>query len=119
MAMAKGLTAAGTNEPQDVYRHFSGEDMHVPFDQIVYVGDGASDMPTSALMHQHGASPGRDQARRRPGRLEWVRTHVGGASGTEPGTGDVRRSSELLRSMLLCVESIARKVELRRLGRGE
>jgi hypothetical protein len=119
MAMAKGLPAAGPNEPEDVYRHVAEEDMHVPFDQIVYVGDGASDMPTFALMHQHGGlavgvtkpDGGRDWA----GYAHvWEERQVQNLA-----PADFSRGSELLRSILLCVASIAKKVELRRLGRGE
>lgn len=120
MAMAKGLPAAGPNEPEDVYRHVSGEDMHVPFDQIVYVGDGASDMPTFALMHQHGGlAVGVTKPDGRRG--DWAGyAHVWEERRVQNlAPADFRARSELLRSILLCVESIAKKVELRRLGQGE
>lgn len=120
MAMAKGLPAAGPNEPEDVYQHVSGEDMHVPFDQIVYVGDGASDMPTFALMHQHG---GLAVGVTKPGgqRGDWAGyPHVWEERQVQNlAPADFRPRSELLRSILLCVESIASKVQLRRLGQGE
>jgi hypothetical protein len=120
MAMAKGLPAAGPNEPEDVYRHVSEDDMHVPFDQIVYVGDGASDMPTFALMHQHGGlAVGVTKPDGRRGDWSgyahvWEQRQVQNLA-----PADFRDGSELMRSILLCVESIAKKVELRRLGRGE
>lgn len=120
MAMAKGLPAAGPNEPEDVYRHVAEKDMHVPFDQIVYVGDGASDMPTFALMHQHGGlAVGVTKPDGRSG--DWGGyAHVWEERQVQNlAPADFRRGSELLRSILLCVESIAKKVELRRLGRGE
>ena len=120
LAMAKGLPAAGPNEPEDVYRHVSEEDMHVPFDQIVYVGDGASDMPTFELMHQHGGlAVGVTKAD--GGRGDWAGyAHVWEERQVQNlAPADFSRGSELLRSILLCVESIAKKVELRRLGRGE
>lgn len=120
MALAKGLPAAGPNEPEDVYRHVAEEDMHVPFDQIIYVGDGASDMPTFALMHQHG---GLAVGVTKPGgkRGDWSGyAHIWDERQVQNlAPADFRPGSELLRSILLCVESIAKKVELRRLGRGE
>lgn len=120
MAMAKGLPAAGPNEPEDVYRHVSGEEMHVPFDQIVYIGDGASDMPTFALMHQHGGLA--VGVTKRDGRRgDWAGyAHVWEERQVQNlAPADFRQGSELMRSILLCVESIAKKVELRRLGQGE
>ncbi len=120
MAMAKGLPAAGPNEPEDVYRHVSDQDMHVPFDQIVYVGDGASDMPVFALMHQHGGlAVGVTKPDGRRG--DWSGyAHVWEERRVQNlAPADFRRGSELLRSILLCVESIVSKVRLRRLGEGE
>lgn len=120
MATAKGLPAAGPNEPEDVYRHVAGEDMHVPFDQMIYVGDGASDMPTFALMHQHGGlalgvtKPDGDGSDWSGYAHMWEERQVQNLA-----PADFRRGSELLRSILLAVESIAKKIELRRLGDGE
>jgi len=93
--------------------------MHVPFDQIVYVGDGASDMPVFDLLNSRGGfaiAVTKSEAAR-----DW-----GGDGDIRPGrrvenvaSADFREGSELLRSLLLAVESIAKRVALRRLSVGE
>ena len=104
----------------DLFLDPAREDLHMPLNQVVYVGDGASDMPTFELMHQQG---GLAIGVTKPdgGRGDWGGyAHVWEERQVQNlAPADFRRGSELLRSILLCVESIAKKVELRRLGRGE
>ena len=119
LAMAKGLSPEGANEPADVYRQVPDEEWHVPLDQVVYVGDGGSDMPAFQLLNDRGgiaiglfkgSSPdewsGYDSmhARRRVQNL---------------ARADYRAGSELMRSLTLAVESLSKLIELRRLGIGE
>ena len=72
------------------------------------------------LMHEHG---GLAVGVTKPdgGRGDWAGyAHVWEERRVQNlAPADFRRGSELLRSILLCVGSIAKKVELRRLGRGE
>ena len=37
----------------EVYREVPAEAWHVPFSQVIYVGDGSSDMPAFSLMREH------------------------------------------------------------------
>jgi phosphoserine phosphatase len=119
LQLAKGLGTDGSSGPEDVWREVPEEEMHLPLDQVIYVGDGASDLPAFELMHRHGGmaiavdksgtaegwpSRGRMYPRRRVQNL------------APPGFGE---GSELMRSCELALESIARKVALRRLGAGE
>jgi hypothetical protein len=53
LQLAKGLGTDGVNAPADVYREVPPEEMHVPLDQIIYVGDGGSDMPVFSLLGEH------------------------------------------------------------------
>ena len=48
-----GYLAAG---PEQLYRAVPDEALHVPFSQVLYVGDGSSDIPAFALLHQEGGT---------------------------------------------------------------
>ena len=51
IAVAKGLDLKGPNAPADVYRDVPARDMRVPSRQLVYVGDGGSDMPVFRMVN--------------------------------------------------------------------
>lgn len=53
-ALAKGLGVGGANEPAGVDHDVPEDEWHVPLDQILYVGDGASDVPAFDLVERHG-----------------------------------------------------------------
>ncbi len=95
------------------------EEWHVPLDQVIYVGDGASDMPAFSLMNDHGGiaiglykgdtvEEWRGQAHMHAGRRVENLVPV-----------DYSEESELMQSLTLAVESIAKRIALRRLGQGE
>ena len=106
-------------EPATVYEDADHGDLHVPLDQVIFLGDGASDMPAFRLMNEsngiaigifHQDNPeswrGRDDInpKRRVQNL---------------APADYSEDSELMQSLLLSVESIAKRIALRKLGRGE
>lgn len=116
LQLSKGLGPGGPNAPADVYRPVPDEQIHVPLDQVVYVGDGGSDMPVFTLMHDHGGIAlgvydtedlhqwsGYDDMRadRRVQNL---------------ARPDFREGSELMQSLQYAVESIAKLIALRRLS---
>ena len=37
-----------------VYEDVSPEELHIPFDQVIYVGDGTSDLPCFRVINQEG-----------------------------------------------------------------
>jgi trehalose-6-phosphatase len=99
-----------------VYREVPENEWHVPLSQVIYVGDGASDMPAFALMNERrglgigvykAESPqdwaSRDEmyARRRVQNLAYA---------------DYTDGSELMKSLTLAVESICKEIALRKLG---
>jgi len=119
LRLAKGTGVKGPNEPADVHRPVPDEEMHVPLDQLIYVGDGASDLPVFHLLNRHGgfalAVYKSEKAR------DWDNfSPVRPAQRVENlAPADFREGSELLRSLLLAVESIAKRVALRCLSVGE
>lgn len=119
LGMAKGLGVSGENSPSNVYREVPEDEWHVPLSQVIYVGDGASDMPAFALMNERrGLAIGvykaetpedwasRDDmyARRRVQNLAYA---------------DYTDGSELMKSLTLAVESICKEIALRKLGKDE
>ena len=118
-AFAKGLDIAGANEPQDVFRHRDPGDWHVPLDQLIYVGDGASDIDAFRLVEQHGGiALAVDHSKAGE---EWgAEKHIFDEARVENlAPPDFRDGSELKQSLVLAVEIVAKRVALRRLGRCE
>ena len=118
LQLAKGVGTEGANEPEDVYRNVPEEDWHVPLDQVLYVGDGASDMPVFELLNEQGGraigvfgdSPEQWDALEKVNQSRRVQNLA---------KADYSEGSELMQSLRLSVESISKLIALRRLGKGE
>ncbi len=103
----------------DLHSPLSDDDVAIPFSQMIYVGDGYSDVPCFSLMNSHrgiaigvvsGSEPAHWQVEGAIGRGRRV-DNLAPASFAE--------GSELLESILLGVDRIAATIELRRLSVGE
>lgn len=119
LQLSKGTGTEGPNAPADVYRDVPDEQMHVPLDQVIYVGDGGSDMAAFALLHENGGTAlavyKSERAQDWSGQEEMrSRRRVQNLA-----PADFREGAELMRSLTLAVESIAKRVALRKLGQGE
>ena len=55
-ALAKGLDSIESDRPDDVDRHLPEDEWHVPFEQLVFVGDGDSDLPAFDLMNSRSGT---------------------------------------------------------------
>jgi hypothetical protein len=118
LQIAKGLELKSAN-PTDVYRPRDPDKWLVPVDQMIYLGDGSSDLPAFHFMRERGgiaigiyaAESAEEWAQRgnihRNRRVENL------------APNNYEEESELLQSILLAVESIAKRIALRKLGRGE
>ena len=91
----------------------------LPLDQVVYVGDGKSDIPAFELVSAEGGIalgvvPGGDET-------EWKARKRLRKTGVVANLAqaDYSEESELLRSLILAVQSIARRVAIRRLSRSD
>lgn len=119
LALSKGIGMRGPNEPADAWRPVPDDELHVPLDQVVYVGDGVSDMPAFALLNQQGGIALAVFKSERA--QDW-----GGHAEMRPerrvenlAPADFADGAELMESLTLALESIAKRIALRRLGRGE
>ena len=119
LALAKGLDIAGANEPQDVHKEMAPEDWHVPLDQMIYVGDGASDIDAFKLMHEHGGIAIAVDHSAEGERWEATAHMFSGAHVENLAPPDFREGEELRRSLILAVELLGKRVALRSLAVGE
>ena len=119
MALSRGMSVEGHDAPSDVWRPVDDADLYVPLDQLVYVGDGSSDLPAFNFMEDSGgiAIGVTDHMDAE----EWKEAHAvhreRRVQNLAPATytGD----SELYQSLCLSVESIAKLIALRQLSEGE
>lgn len=106
-------------EPEALHDEPAHGERHVPLDQVIFVGDGASDMPAFRLLNEEGGvgiglfltddeSEWRGQEDVSPGRR---------VQNLAPA--DYSEDSELMQSLFRAVESIGKRIALRKMGRGE
>jgi phosphoglycolate phosphatase-like HAD superfamily hydrolase len=119
LQLAKGLGGDGANDPTDVYRPVPEDEWHVPLNQMIYVGDGASDMPVFTFLHERqGLAIGvfKGESAADWDGLEEMHTdrRVQNLAAVDYG-----EESELMQSLTLAVESICKQIALRRLSAGE
>jgi hypothetical protein len=120
LQLAKGVSDEGdVGQPAHVYRNVPTDQWHVPLEQVIYVGDGSSDMPVFALMKEHhGIAIG---VYKSSTAAKW-----GGNSDVDAqrrvenlAPVDYSDDGELMRSLRLAVESICKRIALRQLSKGE
>lgn len=117
LQFAKGLDSTDrTNSPADVYRDVPQEEWHIPLSQIIYVGDGASDMPAFSLMQQErGLAIGVFHSESVE---EWEGYEDMNAKRRVQNLApaDFSEGSEMMQSLMLAIESICKQIALRRLS---
>ena len=119
LQLAKGLDSEETSAPADVYRNVPDEELHVPLSQIIYVGDGASDMPAFSLLNEHsGLALGVVQSAKVDDWDGYKSVHEGRRI-ENLAQADYSEGSELLCSLRLSVESIGKRIALRKFSSGE
>lgn len=117
--IAKGIDAENEDGKTFIYRDVPPEELHVPLTQIIYVGDGASDIPCFSLLHQEkGVAIGvyKDSTAQ-----DW-NSEVQLSSSQRVANlaeADYSENSELMRSLTLAVESICKQISLAQLSVGE
>ncbi|MDX2089339.1 MAG: hypothetical protein SFX73_15910 [Kofleriaceae bacterium] len=115
LALAKGLDLKGADEPEDVHVEKPIDEWHVPLDQMIYVGDGLSDLDAFKLIHENGGiALGVDHS----GSGEWpAADHMFASARVDNlAPADFREGQELYRSLVLAVECVSKRVALRRLA---
>ena len=113
-ALAKGIDLSGSNAPSRTDADLGEEEMRIALDQLIYVGDGASDLQAFEFVRSVG---GFAIAVSRDGEFsaedEMLRAQRPDAL-APPGYGD---GAPLYEILALAVRSHAARIALRRLGR--
>ena len=98
------------NRPFEVNRRVSEENIRIPFEQMIYVGDGYTDIPCFSLIRkQQGIVIGVfDPARKEKWRQAWGFIEDERVSNLLPA--DFRKGSALEQSLLMAVDKLARDI---------
>lgn len=113
---AKGLDLDAANTPQTEAPEFDQKDMRVPYDQIIYVGDGLSDLASFEFLGTRG---GLAIAVSKEEDFEKASEQTAGERVENLAPPDYSPGSELLCSLQHAVRSAASRVALRKFGKGE
>lgn len=91
--------------------------MAVPLNQVIYFGEGSSNMPVCSLMYDRGGIGvvDADSIEKWGGYEDMFK----GREVQNLAPADYRDDSELMQSILLSVESVCKLIAVRRLSRGE
>lgn len=120
LAISKGIDLEGGDSPVDAYRPVERDDLHVPFEQMIYVGDGASDLPAFGMVQERGGiaigvlEPGAD-----PDDWDYADRIWDARAVENLAEADYTEGAELMRSLELAVRSICHLICLRQLGANE
>ena len=112
-AHAKGMDVDGANGPEHAGHAVAAEDMHVPLDQLIYGGDGDSDLLAFGFVEEHGGHA----------------IAVGGGDGFRPGGAQTRaqrvenvsppdysRGGELMTTLEHAVRACASRIAMHAMG---
>ena len=115
-AIGRGADIEGTNAPTDAGREQDEHEFHVPFDQMIYVGDGASDLQAFGFMNDSGGlaiAVDKDRV------FDSAEKQTPGQRVDNLAPPSFAPGSELLASLEHAVRACASRVALRKLGQDE
>ena len=115
-AYAKGLDLDAANEPRVDDPDFSEMDMHVPFDQLIYVGDGLSDLEAFSFVANRG---GVTVAIDKSAQFDQAEQQTSDERVDNLASPDYSEGSELLETLRHAVRSAAGRAAIRKYSRGE
>lgn len=102
-----------------VYRDIPADQLHIPLTQVIYVGDGASDIPCFSILNQEQGTAIGVYKERTPQEWSQEANITQGQRVVNLAEADYSENSELLRSLILAVESICKQISLYQLSVGE
>ena len=115
-AIGKGTDVGGANAPLAAGRDVDEHDRHVPFDQMIYVGDGASDLQAFGFLEGAGGlavAIDKDEV------FDDADLQLRSQRVEDLAPPDYSEGGELIEALSHAVRACASRVALRALGRGE
>ena len=115
-ALGKGVGIGGSNAPERAGDPVDEHDMHCPFDQMIYLGDGASDLQAFGFLNENaGLTIAIDKDRDFDAADEQAPAQR--VDNLAPPT--YVEGSELLDALRHAVKACAHRIALRKMSRGE
>lgn len=115
--LSKGIDKENEKDLIYNYQDLPEEKIHIPLSQVIYVGDGSSDIPCFTVINQYGGIPlgvyAQDCTADEWKYLENI-SHSQKLSGLVPA--NYQENSKLIRSLVLAVDSIGKRIALRKLN---
>lgn len=119
MHIASGQDRVDADGRSFAYRDASESQLYVPLSQIIYVGDGTSDVPCFSVLNDEGGTAigvyKPDTAQKWNENIEVSESQ----RVTNLAPADYQEDSELMRSLILAIESLCKQISLRQLSVGE
>ena len=121
LQISAGVDDAGAaGEQVDLFGDTPAGEIHIPLSQIIYVGDGSSDMPVFSLLNaRRGIAIGVYKQAHTAGQWANSASMSAGRRIANLAPADFSPDGELMRSLVLAVKSICNRIALSRLGDGE
>lgn len=119
--LAKGIEQLedDTDGQTFVYRDIPADQLHIPLTQVIYVGDGASDIPCFSILNQEQGTAIGVYKERTPQEWNQDANITQGQRVVNLAEANYSEDSELSQSLMLAIESICKQISLRQLSVGE
>ena len=102
-----------------VYKDIPPEKLSIPMSQVIYVGDGTSDIPCFAMLNQEGGTSIGVYKKGTP--QDWANKYQPseGQRVINLAPADYSQNSELMKSLTFAIESVCKKIQLQKLSKNE
>lgn len=117
--IAKGVDYDKDDGRTFVYRDVPQEELHVPLTQVIYVGDGASDIPCFSLLNEEQGIAIGVYKNRTPQDWGQELSITQSQRVVNLAPADYSENSELMQSLMLALESVCKQISLHQLSVGE
>lgn len=117
--LSKGIDYQDEQDLLFVYEDLEPEEWAIPLSQVIYVGDGTSDIPCFAMLNQEGGTAIGVYKEGTP--QDWAKNYqpTQGQRVINLAPADYSENSELMKSLTLAVESVCKKIQLQQLSENE
>jgi phosphoglycolate phosphatase-like HAD superfamily hydrolase len=115
-AISKGVTDASQPDLLFAYEDIPPAELAVPLSQMIYVGDGTSDIPCFAMLNREGGIPIAVYPEGTP--QDWAKTYqpTPGQRVITIAPADYRPGSALMKALTFAVEGICKTIQMQTLG---
>lgn len=117
--LSRGIDSHSEDNLLFVYEDVSPDEIRIPLNQVIYAGDGTSDLPCFTLLNQAGGIP--IGVYKEGTAQDWAQEYQVSQSQrvVNLAPADYSQDSEMMQSLTLAVEGLCKQILLRQLGRGE